>query len=202
MPKIVDPTARRAEVVDATFAVIAESGFAAATLQQVADRAGINIGSVRHYFSGHGELLEFAMASMIERVSGRLQSHVDAVVTADQAQRAELTVKLLEELLPLDDRRRLEVAVWLEFSIAARTRPQLAELATKSAAGTRRLIGHVLSSMQQRGALRGDADITVETERLCSLIDGLSMGALLHPRTVPRTRVRAVLSAHLRQLRP
>lgn len=201
MPKIVDPVARRAEVIDAAFAVIAEGGIGAATLHQVADRAGINIGSVRHYFSGHAELLEFAMASMIERVSGRLQVHLEALDSADRAERSELALAMLEELLPLDDRRRLEVAVWLEFSTAARTRPQLAELATKSAAGTRRLIGRMLTAMQQDGSLPSDRDLTVETERLCSLIDGLSLNGVLYPRQAPRTRIRAAVSAHLQSLR-
>lgn len=200
MPRVVDPVARRAAVTDAAFAVIAEGGIAAATLQNVADRAGINIGSVRHYFTGHGELIEFAMTSMIDRVADRLGEQVAALRAAQPADRTELILGMFEELLPLDDRRRLEVAVWTEFSIAARTRPQLAELATKSASGTRQLIKQVLTALQERNALRSGADVATETERLCSLIDGLAMNALLYPRLVARPRVRAALRDHLGQL--
>lgn len=201
MPRVVDAAARRAAVTDAAFAVIAEGGIAAATLQRVADRAGLNIGSVRHYFSGHSELISFAMASMIDRVSGRLQEHLDGLATAaTPADRAALTQAMLEELLPLDDRRRIEVAVWLEFSTAARTRPQLAELAGRSAGGTRRLIRQILTAAQRHRGLVDDVDLAVETERLCSLIDGLGMNALLYPRLVTRTRLRATLQRHLRQL--
>lgn len=36
----------------------------------------LNIGSVRHYFGGHDELIGFAMQSMLERVSARLHAHM------------------------------------------------------------------------------------------------------------------------------
>ena len=200
MPKVVDPLRRRAEVTDATFAVIVDGGINAATLQKVADRAGLNIGSVRHYFTDHAELIDFAMASMLERVSNRVQQHADKIESAEPEQRRDLGLAMLEELLPLNAERQLEVTVWLEFSTAARTRPQLADLARKSSQGTRRLIRRMLTAYQRQGAIRDDRDLGVETERLCSLIDGLSMNAVLYPQQLSRARIRKVLREHLCEL--
>ena len=46
-------------------------------------------------------------------------------------------LRLLEELLPLDDIRRAEITVFLEFATAARTDPALDHLAREAAASTR-----------------------------------------------------------------
>ena len=45
-------------------------------------------------------------------------------------------LRLLDELLPLDDTRRAEITVFLEFATAARTDPALDHLAREAAAGT------------------------------------------------------------------
>ncbi|MGH3177968.1 MAG: TetR/AcrR family transcriptional regulator, partial [Streptosporangiaceae bacterium] len=50
MPKVVDHAARRAELVDAAWRVIAEEGLEAATMRRIAEAAGCTTGRVTHYF--------------------------------------------------------------------------------------------------------------------------------------------------------
>lgn len=205
MPKQVDPEARRLEVVDAVFRVVVRDGLERASLRTVADEAGLNIGSVRHYFAGQQELMRFAMQAMIDRVGTRLLRRVDefgeagALPPADQRQRA---TDLLAELLPLDEDRYAEVAVFIGFVTAARTNATFAELAAKTARGTRALIRRTLARLQQTTGIRPDLDLDTETERLTALIDGLCLNAVLHPGLTGPDTCAAVLRSHLESLRP
>ncbi|MFI6321750.1 TetR/AcrR family transcriptional regulator [Nonomuraea sp. NPDC050556] len=190
MPKIVDPEARREEVVEAVFRVVRRDGIEQASLRNVANEAGLAIGSVRHYFDSHTELMVFAMRAMSERVGARLMAHLETL--PEDPRKA--AVAMLCELLPLDERRRDEATVWLAFAMAARTRPELQPHAAKVHDDMRRLVGRVLEGAQRLGRLPKDADLELETERLCALIDGLSVEAILQPdRIAPETMTRVLL---------
>ncbi|MDH6544407.1 TetR/AcrR family transcriptional regulator [Streptomyces lavendulae] len=200
MPKIVDPEARRREVVDALFRVVVRDGLQRASLRAVADEAGLNIGSVRHYFAGQRELMDFAMRSMLDRLGGRILRRVEetgGLESHPAERRLGLAADLLGELLPLDGRRRAEVTVFLDFTAAARTNPEFADLARETAVGARALVRRVLDRLEDAGELRPGLDPALETERLAALLDGLCLSAVLHPELLGPERCRAVLDAHL-----
>ncbi|WP_405743821.1 TetR/AcrR family transcriptional regulator [Streptomyces sp. NBC_01525] len=203
MPKLVDRDARRRDVVDALFRIVVRDGLQRASLRAVADEAALNIGSVRHYFASQQELMRFAMESMLERVSARLMRRVDAIgglAGHPQAAQYRLAADLLGELLPLDDLRRAEVTVFLDFTAAARTEPAFADLSRKAATGTRALIHRVLARLADDGSLGPARDVPAETERLAALIDGLGLTAVLHPTVVTPTVCTDTLRAHLAEL--
>jgi len=50
--------ARRAQIIDAAVLVLAESGFAQASLARIAARAGISKGVISYHFAGKDELME------------------------------------------------------------------------------------------------------------------------------------------------
>jgi AcrR family transcriptional regulator len=168
----------------------------------VADEAKLNIGSVRHYFGSQQELMCFAMQSMIDRVAARLGRHVEELPTLrtlPRSRRQQWVVDLLSELLPLDDARRGEVIVWMEFTIAARINPALDDLAQKSAIGTRSLVRRVLNNRESK-ILRPGLDLDVETGRLVALLDGLSINAALRPDLLNAADCLMALRAHLAEL--
>ncbi|RSM63581.1 TetR family transcriptional regulator [Amycolatopsis sp. WAC 01376] len=199
MPKIVDPGARRLEIAEAVFRVIQRDGLAQASLRSVADEAGLAIGSVRHYFRGHDELIVFAMRALGDRVEARLLRHLPELLDPEtpRSRRQELTEALLGELLPLTEQTRAETDVWLAFSAAAKYRPDLAEEAARAHAGVRALVRRVLEGARGAGGLLDDLDLDVETERLAALLDGLAMAG---GRTPPEL-MRTVLGRHLETLR-
>lgn len=199
MPKIVDPGARRLEIAEAVFRVIQRDGLAQASLRSVADEAGLAIGSVRHYFRGHDELIVFAMRALGARVEARLLRHLPELLDPEtpRSRRQELTEALLGELLPLTEQTRAETDVWLAFSAAAKYRPDLAEEAARAHAGVRALVRRVLEGARGAGGLLDDLDLDVETERLAALLDGLAMAG---GRTPPEL-MRTVLGRHLETLR-
>ncbi|MFE7580486.1 TetR/AcrR family transcriptional regulator [Streptomyces gardneri] len=203
MPKHVDPDARRRHVVDALFRVVVREGLHRTSLRAVADEAQLNIGSLRHYFASQQDLMRFAMQSMLDRVGGRLLEHVERIGDLGSRPRPEqlrLAAGLLAELLPLDEHRRAEVIVFLDFNTAARTNPAFVDLSRQAAEGTRNLLRRVLSRLHEEGALRPALDLDIETERLTALLDGLSLSAVLHPEILAPRACADVLLAHLDEL--
>jgi AcrR family transcriptional regulator len=200
MPKQVDPGARRRDVVDALFRVVVRDGLQRASLRTVADEASLNIGSLRHYFTSQQQLMRFAMQAMLDRVSDRLLRRLDGigeVRTLPPVAQRRFLADLLAELLPLDEDRRAEVTVFLDFVTAARTNPAFADLAEKAAQGTRTLVRRTLGRLQELGAIRTDLDLDLETERLAALVDGLSLNAVLQPGILGAETCAAILYGHL-----
>jgi DNA-binding transcriptional regulator YbjK len=197
MPKVVDRDARRHHVVEALFRVVVRDGLQRASLRVVADEAALNIGSVRHYFADQQDLMRFAMTSMMERVSARIIARISQLGDVQSRSREEqiaIAVDILSELLPLDQERRTEATVFLDFVTAARTNPAFADLAHKSADGTRRLIHRVLARLSPEGRL------DLETERLAALIDGLSLNGVLQPQLLDSVTMTAVLQRHVNEV--
>lgn len=206
MPKVVDPERRRNAIADALFDVLREGGFANVTLASVAERAGLAIGSVRHFLGTREEMLRFAFDAIADRVHRRVTARAEAVLASlDDTRlgaddRLEATADLLCELLPLDATRRDEAIVWIEFETAARTDAQLAGTSRRAAARAARLVETVLESIQRRRAIPSPFDLPTETARLSALIDGLTLHCALHPDIVGPDMARRAVTAHLREL--
>ena len=189
MPKLVDPQARRETVADAVLAVVARDGLPAATLRNVADEAGLAIGSVRHYFAGHHELIIFAVRELDRRIGGRVWAHAtrirDSLASAgSRAERRILCVRLLAEWLPLDEARRREAVLRHTFLVAARTDEQLREHADALRDTMAAIVRRVLSEARAAGGLPPALDVELETVRLCALLEGLSAPGALSARDV------------------
>lgn len=200
VPKVVDPDVRREAVVEAVFRVVHRYGLAQASLSNVANEAGLAIGSVRHYFASHAELMLFAMQAMSDRVGERLLRHAAVALGPDPGDPRALIQAMLGELLPLNEEQHREAVVWLEFVTAARTDPQLQPHARRVYDGTRTVVARVLTRTREAGRLRDGLDIAVETERLCALIDGLTVSAALQPDRLDASTMGRVLSGHLDSL--
>lgn len=207
MPKVVDPDERRGVIADALFDIIRERGFSKITLANVAERAGLAIGSVRHFLGTREEMIAFAFDTISDRFGGRILTSAQALgagldsgqLTAEA--RLQATADLLCEFLPLDATRRDEAVVWIEFETAARTDPHLAERSRRAGAQTTGLIERILESARERGAISSDIDLAIETARLAALIDGLTIRCALHPDLLSPDTARRAVVAHLREIR-
>lgn len=190
MPKIVDRDARRREVIAAVWRIIVRDGIEHASFREVAQEAGLAIGSIRHYFGSHEDLIAAAAQEMAEQVGVRMQT----VVIGAQAEKGrDLALSVLETILPMDAERRDETALWLALMDASRTNPALSEQSRVLHEGIRALVRQVFSHTPSAGD-------EVEIERLSAVLDGLAIGALLHPDLVSVPMMRDVLRRHLENL--
>ncbi|WP_043806202.1 TetR/AcrR family transcriptional regulator [Paenarthrobacter aurescens] len=201
MPKIVDAEARRLEVVQAVFRIIASDGLERASLREVADEAGLAVGSVRHYFASSDELLVFSFGAVIDRIAGRLEAALTSVEEAspESPEQHNAVLNLLGQFLPLDEELAVDACVWMAFRHAARIKPVLADEAERSHRAVAAIVGRLIMILSPGGA---DAQQTLvtEAERLLATMDGLCMHALLQPEWMTAEMCSDVLTAHLRSL--
>lgn len=102
-------TARRAQIIEATIAVVADEGFARASFGRIAERAGLSSTRlISYHFAGKDELVGAVVAHVIgaigtyvgERVrrettpSGRLRAYITSTVEFADEHRAEMRALL------------------------------------------------------------------------------------------------------------
>ncbi|MCF3137636.1 TetR family transcriptional regulator C-terminal domain-containing protein [Paenarthrobacter sp. AR 02] len=200
MPKIVDAEARRQEVVHAVFRIIASDGLERASLREVADEAGLAVGSVRHYFASSDELLAFSFGAVIDRIAGRLEAALGAVEAEPPGSQEQhvAVLNLLGQFLPLDEELAVDACVWMAFRHAARIKPVLAAEAERSHRTVAAVVGRLIMALNPgESAQEG---LVTEAERLLATLDGLCMHSLLQPEWMTAEMCSDVLAAHLRSL--
>lgn len=201
MPKIVDADDRRELVADAVFQVTLESGLAQASLRNVAQAAGLALGSVRHYFDNQAELMEFALRVNSERIHLRALDKLEELeqnpLPEDAGALVARCATVLEELLPLDAQRRAEAVVHMEFMLAARTDENLSDAAQDDYRATGAVVGRVVLQLLESGLMAGTPEPVDEAERLIAVLDGLSVRMVLQPAWAAPEQGRATLHRHL-----
>lgn len=177
MPKIVNYDEQRRRIADATLRLIRKQSLSQATVRHIAEEAGISAGALRHCFQSQDALFAYVMQLVAERVKIRIDtlSSVTATPTRDAA------VTLLSQLIPLDEERETEMAVWLTFSAIANHHDTMQPLNDILYTETRQFIHRLLESLQMQDDIRNNLNLTQEAETLHLLIDGLSLHRFLQP---------------------
>lgn len=70
---------RREELIKATYLEVAEKGYSAVTLQDIATRAGVSKGSTLYYFATKEDLFLGALEWLVRRIDERIHEAVAAV---------------------------------------------------------------------------------------------------------------------------
>jgi AcrR family transcriptional regulator len=171
---------RRKEILEAACAAIAERGFAAVRISDIAARAGTSTGTVHYYFASKEDVLHQALRYAFEQSLDRQMTELGKL----RSPRRRL-VRLIELNLPEDPEVRQEWIVWMEFWIEALHRPDLRPVNEELYGHWRRLVAAIIEQGQQDGSL--DASVHAEdlANRLVALIDGLAIQVLLHSEQMP-----------------
>jgi TetR/AcrR family transcriptional regulator len=70
---------RREELIKATYLEVAEKGYSAVTLQDIAKRAGVSKGATLYYFATKEDLFLGALEWMVEHIHTRMHAAIEAV---------------------------------------------------------------------------------------------------------------------------
>ncbi|HYR27920.1 MAG TPA: TetR/AcrR family transcriptional regulator [Thermoanaerobaculia bacterium] len=81
-------------IQDATMRVIARKGMAAATMQEIADEAGVAKGTIYLYFRDRDELVEKTFETAMETLTARIDASLDADLPFEQKIRAVMAAHL------------------------------------------------------------------------------------------------------------
>ncbi len=169
VPKIVDWDARRDEILDATWRVIARDGLVNTTVRAIAREAGCSQGILSHYFNDKHDILAAALLMSHRRVRERTEKKVEGLKGI-----AALRIAMLEAL-PLDAERDLEARIEVSFWGRIVSDQELGELGRNEVNQLWARLGSHLLEARELGELDDDLDIELATHELVMLIDGLSV---------------------------
>lgn len=193
MPKKVDPDARREQIADAVIEEIAVHGLRAVTLARIAERTGLAIGSIRHYFGDTlREVMRFTLGVVIQRLVRR-----DVGLSGDPATRIAEAIILAA---PTSEQERKENIALVEYRVMARTDPEFAADIAEASFASAKVIRSLL-----REALTGrtidEESLHREALLLVTLVEGFSFSSALSCVPLREAEVRSVVAATLHRLR-
>ena len=201
MPIHVDHEARRSQIAQAVWRIVVGDGVAGASVRAVAKEAGLSMGSVRHFFASHDQLLLFAVEELVEQARRRIEAGAPARMSLLHEGRPLAAVAaLLEEVLPLDAERQTEAKVWAAFTIPPAANPEIARIRQQVDDGVRELCRNALDALHELGRLDADRDRRIEIERIHALLDGLTIHLTLEPARPDHELVRSIVLTHLGDL--
>ena len=154
--------ARRADLIEATAACLAEHGLAGTNVRAICAKAGVSPGLLRHYFGGIDDLV----GSTYQATSDRMDAiFADAVERAGSDPRARLTAYLTASFRPPVTDPEL-LGAWTAFWALSRHDARMAEIHVESYAGYRARLGDLLVACGARDAERLAIMLT-------AMVDGL-----------------------------
>ncbi|GAA5099820.1 TetR family transcriptional regulator C-terminal domain-containing protein [Nocardia iowensis] len=193
MPKRIDPDVRREQVADAVIDEIAAHGLRAVTLARIADRTGLTIGSIRHYFGDTiREVMRFTLSVLMQRAVRRATAMSDDPVAR--------IIDVIVFAAPTSDAERRENIALVEYRVMARTDPELAaDIAAMSLEGAGVIHSLLRDALADR--MIDEEALHREALLLLTLVEGFSCSAALFSAPLHETDVRAVVAATIHRLR-
>jgi AcrR family transcriptional regulator len=195
VPKLVDRDAKRREILEVTWRLMATQGADAATMREIARAAGYANGALAYYFANKDALIEAAFGYVFDRTNERIQAAVEGKrgLTALRA--------FLVEVLPTTELTLLEARIVLPFWSRTVTDERLARISDEAMQTWRRDLCALLAQGRE------DGDVTVTTpddvlvEQLLAMAMGLQVIALLPTSPTPAGTQLRMLDDALARLR-
>ena len=196
-----DHEARRRDVSEAVWQVMATRGFAGLTLRAVAAELGATTGLLTHYFATKQALVEYALDLLEQRTDALRRARAGGMAGHPADQGLAALRSALLAVLPVTPDAVDSNRIWVSSWDAALSDPALsADYARKYAESRGRLAARAAAA-QARGELRaGDpAQIAAGAQ---SFVLGLVVQALLDPGQFPPERQVELLDGYLAALAP
>lgn len=165
----------REALIAAALESLAEKGLGAVSVRDVAARAGVSQGLIRHHFGSFSALLVEAYRRVTERVDGLLDAGVgegDAEARMDGFLRASFASSIADREL---------LAAWLGFWGLVRSDPEAAKVHAETYAAYRARIEGLLSDLAQARGVKVNAQ--AGAIGLTAMLDGLWLELCLDPTT-------------------
>ena len=193
-----DREARRTELLDAAIAVIAQEGFAEASLRKVAERAGCSTGAVTYYFANREEMMAAVIESQFDVFDAMLRE-------SNEGSDGKIDVRggLKRWLDSLD--ANTEGGGWVanfQLLSLARHEPALAAVYQRRYARYRDVFASMLAKAQRQGTIRKDIAPDLLADQISAMGDGWMMLYPIEPERFQKARIEALLDATMRLVAP
>jgi AcrR family transcriptional regulator len=189
MPKIVDHEQKKMEIAASACVAIAEMGIEKANLIEIGKQAGCTTGAITHYFADKDEVLIAAwdyayrqLMKQIERISSRKPYSL---------------IDVLSESLPTKKRTRILTKVWMTLTIRSLDSVRLAKKQISVSKLWNKRIEEELRKAQALGELYQHIDLEYESQVISIVINGISLRAIIDPKSWPSTRQKTTLRNYI-----
>ncbi|WP_300612043.1 TetR/AcrR family transcriptional regulator [Trebonia sp.] len=187
---------RRQQILEATWHVIAVSGFRSLRLSDVAKRAGVSSGMIHYYFDTKRDLLKAAFERYYEHSMQRRQWVMETGKGP-----LELLKLIVESYVPVEDETMEGWHVWSELWVEGLQEPDLQQLNEDFYGQWRRLVAGIIRDGQDAGVIR-DGSATELANMLIAMMDGLAIQVLLGSRSMTAERMRTTCLAFIDEMLP
>jgi AcrR family transcriptional regulator len=192
MPKIVDREAKKKALARSAAIALATHGYGTVTLTHMAREAGCTTGTLGYYFDGKDDLVAAALRVTFDRLEERLDKDRDG---------KEGFLAIIEEILPIDELRRLECRMWVNFwahaSYSDSLRALNAELSTSWSSLLTESLRHSLPKLDSMSKRR----VQTLAATTLSLVHGLIVQSVVQPTTFDLAYIREILSQYIEDLK-
>lgn len=188
-----DHEARRREVSEAVWRVLAARGFDGLTLRAVAVELGATTGLLTHYFPAKRDLVAHALELLAERTAARPRRAAAEGLAAVRA--------ALLDILPLTAEAAASNRIWVSSWDTALADPGLSEEYARRYEGGRARLRERIAAAQRLGELPPGAPDRV-AEGALAFVLGLVVQALFDPGAFPPGHQTELVDGYLAGLAP
>lgn len=163
---------RYQQILDAAWQLIAERGYHAVRVSDVAKACGTSAATIHYYFPGRDDLLTETLRYSVKQAFDRQVAELHSIEGAH-----ERLLRLIELQLPSPGLLRLEWSIWLQVWNESALRPELRMLHSDSYTRWHDTIARTIRQGQRDGVF-ADTDPDELAMRLTALVDGLGIQVL------------------------
>lgn len=196
MPKRVDHSAKRMEILEAARRTVAGRGLEGATVRAISKEAGYSTGVLTRYFKNKEDVIEGATEAAFRREVAEMRS------AARGLHGLEALRAIHHSDQPVTDEHRGDSRTWLRFVVEGMVHERLAQRFRDHYRYWRRVTRKELLAGIAAGEFAADIDVALEVDRLIALSDGLLIQVLFEPKRWPVSRFRAAIDAQLAAIPP
>ncbi len=191
MAKNADIEEFKEKIARAVWNVLKQDGIRALSVRNISKESQVPVGTIRYYFPKQTDLLIFSMELVEKKLRNRIISLLIENVPNE--------IVLLEQFLPLDNDRQIEVLVWYSF---------IGESHNETISSIRRELQNEQAGFFQKWITKNigippdscKQELYYQALILQSVIDGLCIYYLTDPTEEKQIEIRQVLSNYISKL--
>ena len=189
MPKIVDKAAQRQDIALAACRAVARNGIDATTMVDIAREAGVTTGMITHYFGSKNDIIHAALRLVLERMETRIQAKIGG--------KSDTLYSILKEMLPIDQARQMECAIWISFWGKVSSDPKLCEVNRELHEYAENLYRRAIVYTWPDARQWSSANFEIVTSSILVFLNGLTASAITSPQSWDKAAQLKALDTHL-----
>ena len=189
MPKIVDHEERRQAIAKTAMRVIAAKGLEASKLSDIAKQAGVTTDAITHYFADKDSVLNAAL-----EISHKLTF---SAMDQERAKAKASLLSVLQYALPINEKSRCAMSVWLAFWSQSMVKSLVADRQTELHLQWHAKVEENVIFFCNKKNISTPKNLKDCCESITAFINGIIIRGVMDPDNWPAARQKKLLKKHL-----